>query len=151
MPKNPSPSQAPARPPLRRRTLKIFIAAGVVSLALIVYLVTFLHPLPPRRITLATGPEGSSYAYFGKRYKILLAKEGIEVDLRPTNGGLDNLKLLRDPHSGVEAGFVEGGVASDTDSPVLLSLGTLGYEPVWFFTHKAVTDRALFALRGKKQ
>ncbi|HJT25460.1 MAG TPA: TAXI family TRAP transporter solute-binding subunit [bacterium] len=145
-----SPNPVASRPLLRRRTLKIFVAVAVVFLALIVYLVSLLHPLPPSRITLATGPEGSSYAYYGKRYKVLLAKQGIEVDLKPTAGGLENLQLLRDPHSGVQAGFVEGGVASEEDSPQLLSLGTLGYEPVWFFTHRAVTDRTLFTLKGKR-
>lgn len=149
-PKTLSPQPAMSRPPMRRRTLKLFLTGGALLLALIVYLVSLLHPLPPRRIVLATGPVGSSYEYFGKRYKIALAKEGIEVDLKATNGGLDNLKLLRDPHSGVQAGFVEGGVATEEDSPALLSLGTLVYEPVWLFTHKPVTDRALFALRGKK-
>jgi TRAP-type uncharacterized transport system substrate-binding protein len=138
------------RPLFSRRTLSVFIVSALVLLVAVVWLITLLHPLPPRRITMATGPDGSSYAYYGKRYKILLAKEGIDVELKPTAGGLENLKLLRDPNSGVQLGFVEGGVASDTDSPELLSLGTLGYEPVWFFTHKPVTDRALFALRGKR-
>src|SRR5262249_11554638 len=30
------------------------------------------------------------------------------------------------------------------------SLGTIGYEPVWLFTHLPVTDRALFTLKGKR-
>jgi hypothetical protein len=41
-------------------------------------------------------------------------------------------------------------VASDADSPALLSLGTLGYEPVWFFSRKVATDRGLFAFRRKR-
>ncbi len=45
---------------------------------------------------------------------------------------------------------MEGGVATDTDSPALVSLGTLGYEPVWFFSRKVATDRILFALQGKR-
>lgn len=150
MPRKPFKDQPTARPAIRRRTFRILLAGTLILLIALVWLISLMHPLPPRRIVLATGPEGSSYAYYGKRYKILLAKEGIEVDLKTTNGGLENLKLLRDPNSGVQAGFVEGGVASDTDSTDLLSLGTLGYEPVWLFTHKAVTDRALFALRGKR-
>lgn len=138
------------RPLFSRKALSIFIVAALVLLVAVVWAITLLHPLPPHRITLATGPDGSSYAFYGKRYKILLAKEGIDVELKPTNGGLENLKLLRDPNSGVQLGFVEGGVASDTDSPALLSLGTLGYEPVWLFTHKPVTDKALFTLKGKR-
>ncbi len=149
-----------ANPPLRkpnlgkplfsRKTLVSLLVIGSILLVSVVWLVNRLHPLPPHRITLATGPEGSSYAFYGKRYKILLAKEGIDVELKATNGGLDNLKLLRDPHSGVEAGFVEGGVATEADGQDLDSLGTIGYEPVWLFTHIPVTDKALFALKGKR-
>lgn len=99
---------------------------------------------------MATGPDGSSYAYYGKRYKILLAKSGIEVKLVPTAGGVENLKFLRDPNSGIDTGFVEGGVATEDDSPALVSLGTLGYEPLFFFSHKLATDRVLYELLGKR-
>ena len=108
-----------------------------------------LHPLPPRTVTLVTGPEGSAYENYGKRYKILLAKEGIEVRLVPTLGGRDNLNRLRDPKSGVQIGFVEGGVADEDDASALVSLGTIGYEPMWFFSRKIVTDKVLEALKGK--
>ena len=129
---------------------RVFLVSLALIMIAIVWFFSSIHPLPPRTITLATGEEGSSYAWWGKRYKQLLAKEGINLVLRPTAGGVENLKLLRDPKSGVQAGFVEGGVASDTDSPALVSLGTLGYEPMWFFSRKAATDRGLFTLHGKR-
>lgn len=138
------------RPAMSRKTFTTLLVATGIALVAVIWLVSLLHPLPPRRITMATGPDGSSYAYFGKRYKILLAKQGIEVDLRNTAGGVENLNLLRDPHSGVQVGLVEGGVASDTDSPELVSLGTVGFEPLWFFSRKFATDRGLFDLKGKK-
>ena len=133
-----------------RKTLKILLISGIILLVGIFWIISATQPLPPRRITLATGPEGSSYAYFGKRYKILLAQHGIELNLIPTAGGVENLKLLRDPKSGVQLGFVEGGVAAETDSPELVSLGTLGYEPMFFFSRKLASDRVLYALKGKR-
>ena len=133
-----------------RKTLRIILISLTLLVIGIVWLISVTHPLPPHTITMATGPEGSTYAYWGKRYKILLAKEGIDLVLKPTAGGVENLNLLRDPKSGIQLGFVEGGVAADTDSPALVSLGTLGYEPVWFFSRKIVTDRILFALQGKR-
>ncbi len=138
------------RPIPPRKIVKTVIIFALVIIAAIFWLFSAIHPLPPRTITMATGPEGSSYAWWGKHYKILLAKEGIDLILRPTAGGVENLKLLRDSHSGVQLGFVEGGVASDTDSPALVSLGTLGYEPVWFFSRKVTSDLGLFAFRGKR-
>ncbi len=137
-------------PNLSRKAMTIIAIATVIILAGIVWLCSRLHPLPPRTVTMATGPEGSSYNYFGKRYQQLMAKEGIKVILVPTAGGVENLTKLRDPKSGVEIGFVEGGIADDTDSPSLVSLGTVCYEPMWLFSRKPTSDRVLFALEGKR-
>jgi len=136
-------------PNLSRKAMTIIAIATAIILAGVVWLCTLLHPLPPHTIVMATGPEGSSYAFFGKRYQILMAKEGIKVVLVPTAGGVENLAKLRDPKSGVEIGFVEGGIADDSDSPALVSLGTICYEPMWLFSRKPTTDRVLFALEGK--
>jgi TRAP-type uncharacterized transport system substrate-binding protein len=135
--------------PPRKTSMAILIATVIIIIGLL-WLFSAMHPLPPRTITMATGPAGSSYEYFGKRYKLALAKYGIELRLVPTVGGVENLKLLRDPKSGVQLGFVEGGVAKEDDDQVLDSLGTVGYEPVFFFSHKLGTDRILYAMQGKK-
>jgi TRAP-type uncharacterized transport system substrate-binding protein len=137
-------------PNFSRKAMTMIVIATVIILALIVWLCSLLHPLPPHTVTMATGPEGSSYNYFGKRYQILLAKEGIKVVLVPTAGGVENLAKLRDPKSGVDIGLVEGGIADDSDSPALVSLGTICYEPMWLFSLKPTTDRVLFALEGKR-
>jgi TRAP-type uncharacterized transport system substrate-binding protein len=137
-------------PNLSRKAMSLIVIATVIILAGVVWLCTLLHPLPPHTVVMATGPEGSSYAYFGKRYQILMAKQGIKVILIPTAGGVENLAKLRDYHSGVEIGFVEGGIADDSDSPALVSLGTVCYEPMWLFSRKPASDRVLFALEGKR-
>lgn len=136
--------------PPPRATATGLIVSLLLIVALIVLLFSFLHPLPPRTITMACGPEGSSYAIFGKRYQQLLARDGIQLRLVATAGGVDNLARLRDPKSGIQLGFVEGGVASESDGPELVSLGTLGYEPMWFFSRKVASDRGLVAFRGKR-
>jgi|SRR5665213_1006825 len=137
-------------PNLSRKAMTIIVIATVIILAGIVWLCTLLHPLPPHAVTMATGPEGSSYNYYGKRYQQLMAKEGIRVVLVPTAGGVENLAKLRDSKSGVDIGLVEGGIAAETDSPELVSLGTICYEPMWLFSRKPSTDRVLFALEGKR-
>lgn len=108
-----------------------------------------LHPLPPRSLSMACGPKGSSYYIFGKRYQRLLAKQGIDLKLVETAGGVENLNKLRDPKSGIDIGFVEGGIATEDDDQYLMSLGTVSYEPMWCFTRKASSDR-LLSLKGKK-
>jgi TRAP transporter TAXI family solute receptor len=114
----------------------LIASAGPVVFLVIGLLVAaywWLDPQPPKRVTLATGPAGSAYAEFGKRYASALKANGIEVEIKPTDGSLDNLTLLRS--GGADVGFVRGGSADAvTDEQAgLTSLGSLFYEPLWFF------------------
>ena len=68
----------------------------------------WLQPSPPRRVVLATGVAQGAYAEFGKRYAAALARHGITVELRHTQGSAENLALLR-ADSGVDIAFVQGG------------------------------------------
>ena len=105
-------------------TVVILLAAGI-------YVV---ETLPPRRIVMATGAQGGAYHELGIRYRQLLAEAGIELQLLPTTGAIENLMRLRDPRSGVDVGFIQGGTTTQKESPGVESLGTLFYEPLWFFT-----------------
>ena len=98
-----------------------------------------LDPTPDKRIVIATGPEEGAYIEFAKRYQPLLRSHGLVVELRTTQGSAENLALLRDPQSGVDAAFVQGGVDSvDTGgSGMVASLGSVAYEPVWLFCREA--------------
>jgi len=104
--------------------------------ALIVGAYWWIDPQPPKTVRLATGPEGSSYALFGKRYQEQLKTRKIEVQLIPTAGSAENLQLLREGKADVA--FVRGGTGEYTDDDDdLLSLGSLFYEPLWIFYKKA--------------
>jgi TRAP-type uncharacterized transport system substrate-binding protein len=92
-----------------------------------------LRPLPGRDLTLATGPPDSVYARVGERYRQILARDGVRLRLVPTNGAIENLKLLKDPHSGVDAAFVLAGTIKEDQAPDLESLGTVFYEEAWVF------------------
>jgi len=118
-------------------TMGPFILIGV---ALLVGAWLWLDPTPPRHVVLATGPEGSAYAQFGKRYAAELRRYGIEVQLQPTNGSRENLRMLHDTKKSIDFGFVQGGsgeAAAQLDQKEgetpLVSLGSLFYEPVWIF------------------
>lgn len=134
-------------PRLLRHTLlsarDLLASAGpliVLGALLLAAAYAWLQPMPPRRVVLATGPENSAYAEFGKRYAQELARFGVTVELRGTQGAAENLRLLRDETQRVDLAFVQGG-ASDAlyavddahDGAELASLGALFYEPVWLF------------------
>lgn len=95
--------------------------------------ITFLGPLPPRVVVMTTGPEGSPHHMFATRYQKILAREGIELRLVTSKGVVENLLRLRDPDSEVSVGFVLGGTTNETESPELVSLGTVFHEPLWIF------------------
>jgi hypothetical protein len=113
----------------------LIASAGPVVFLVIGLLIAaywWLEPQPPKHVSLATGPAGSAYAEFGMRYAAALKANGIEVELKPTDGSQDNLQLLRS--GGADVGFVRGGSADPTDEEAgLTSLGSLFYEPLWFF------------------
>ena len=136
---------------LLKRTGLIWSIVGLVLVVVVsVAIVAILNPPPPRTVVMTTGPQGSAYAEFGERYRALLAKEGIELQLRPSAGAVENLGHLRDPRSGVDVGFVQGGIGNLQQSADLVSLGTLFYEPLWFFYRNVQLDRGLSGLRGKR-
>lgn len=121
----------------------LLVAAGPFLLLVLVLLVAayfLLDPAPPRRVVLATGPENSAYAEFGKRYAAELKRYGIEVALRATEGSARNLRYLRDAREDVDLAFVQGGSseavrAADEDKSgvPLVTLGSVFFEPVWVF------------------
>ncbi|MBA3625776.1 MAG: C4-dicarboxylate ABC transporter substrate-binding protein, partial [Methylibium sp.] len=120
----------------------------LIALALLVLAYWALDPTPPKKVTLATGPEQGAYAEFGQRYKAHLQRFGIEVELRPTQGSSENLKLLQDPESNVDFAFVQGGAGrlrrnDEGPPPDLVSLGSLFYEPVWLFYREAAAKEKL--------
>jgi len=92
-----------------------------------------LRPLPDLHLVIATGPPGSSYAHFAQEYREILAREGIALQVVTTRGAVENVRLLSNPHSEVDVGFVQAGTVDPKQSPDLVSLGTLFYEPIWVF------------------
>jgi TRAP-type uncharacterized transport system substrate-binding protein len=125
------------------------VSAGpfiVLAVALLVLAYWWLDPNPPKRVTLATGPAQSAYEEFGKRYAKILATEGIEVVLLPSQGSAHNLQLLREGKA--DLGFVQGGTSDikATDAENLTSLGSLFVEPLWLFYREEAEKKA-----GKNQ
>jgi TRAP-type uncharacterized transport system substrate-binding protein len=122
--------------------------AGVIAIALVASLFV-AETLPPSTIVMATGAKGGANYELGLRYRSILAQSGVKLQLVPTAGSLDNLARLRDPKSGVGVGFIQGGTVSQDDSAGLASLGTIFYEPLWFF-YRSEIGAGMQALRGRR-
>lgn len=112
------------------------VSFGPIILLILVgaWLVIWLiRPAPPSSITIAAGPKDSNFWRVAERYKALLARDGIRLDIIETGGSLDNLKRLADPDQNVDVGFVQGGLAGAVPAESLaplVSLGSISYVPV---------------------
>jgi len=125
------------------------VTIAVTAGAIVCAAVFLLSTMPPRSIAMATGPEGGGYYEIGRQYQALLARTGVELRLVATAGSVENLALLRDPHSGVSIALVHGGSVGEAAGE-LESLGTLFYEPLWILHRGGLEGATLAALRGRK-
>ena len=125
-----------------------FAIAGMVVI-LLGASIFIVETLPPHTIVMATGPEGGAYFEVGKLYRAALGDD-VEVRLVPTAGSLESLALLLDPHSGVSVALVQGGTVGAKNTSELESLGTLFYEPLWWFRRSEIRDVGVAGLLGRK-
>jgi TRAP-type uncharacterized transport system substrate-binding protein len=126
------------------------ILAAILCIAGLTWLgMAYLIPAPPSQITIVTSPEGEHYHVLGTRYKGILAETGIKVELRLTDGAKENLRLLNDPNSGIQIGFMQGGISNSRLAPDLMSLGRIDHQIFWLFSlGGTLTD--LSQLKGKR-
>ncbi len=112
----------------------------------------YAKPAPPDRVLMATGSQGGSYEVIAEKYVKFFAENGVKLELTRTLGAENNIARLSDPHDPLQAAFVQGGLVNDQNSKNLLSLGSIGFEPVWFFYRSdAFTGENLLTLDFIKQ
>jgi len=111
----------------------------------------YADPPPPRRVSIATGSAGGSYEILGKKYAEYFAKKGVTLDLVATDGAQENINRLVDKKDPVQAAFVQAGVTRPKDiTRGIQSLGSIAYDPIWFFYRGQEINSADFEeLRGK--
>ena len=110
----------------------------------------FVQPAPPHKLVMSSGAEGGAYERFAVEFRDILARDGIEVELRASAGSVENLKRLKDESSGVSVGFVQGGIATSDDGADLMSLASLYYEPLWVFYRSGPEHTRVRDFRGKR-
>ena len=114
----------------------------------------FVEPAPPTKIVITTGSDSGAYYQFANRYAAILARNGITLEVKTSAGSLQNIERLKNDEA--QVGFVQGGVVELPDDPDgeedsgLLSLGSVFYEPVWFFYRGEKRLDRLTELSGKR-
>lgn len=106
----------------------------------------FVEPAPPTDLTISTGSKEGAYYANALKYKELLAKQGITLNIQTSAGSTENLQRLIANET--DLALVQGGLTA-ADSK-LQSLGSLYYEPTWIFHQKDQPLNKLTDLAGKK-
>jgi hypothetical protein len=115
----------------------------------IVLLFYTARPIPPSTVVMATGESQSINDQLGQWYKDFFAEHGVDLVLVPSHGSIDNLGLLE--RGEVDAAFTQAGMAIPR-SAHLYSLGSVQYEPLWFFFRGNVDlENAAMSFLSNKQ
>jgi len=124
----------------------LYVPALLVTLIGFVVAYQFVEPAPPDRLTLATGGPDGAYHQFGQRYREILARHGITLELRSTAGSVENLALLSAGE--VDAALLQSGIADPRRADGMMALGSLYHEPLWVFVRSGSGYADLRDLRG---
>lgn len=124
-----------------------------LALLLVWLLFRFLDPAPPKVLVMTTGSESGSYHQFGLAMQQELAKQNLELQLRPSRGSLDNLKRLTDGSGEAQLGLIQSGteqLLAPAQRSQLIGLAALYHEPLWLFQRQDVNITQLSDLQDKR-
>jgi TRAP-type uncharacterized transport system substrate-binding protein len=117
---------------------KLFALFGLTVLIILAGWLAFalLPSVPQRSVVMAMYPEGSLSAELARHYQGILVRKGINLELKASAGAVESVALLKNPKSGITIALVPGGITTEEESPELVSLGTLFYQPLWVFSNR---------------
>ena len=117
-------------------SLILFMTLMLAFVVLVcVALFTFFNSAAPTTLTMTSGQEGSIFQKYALQYKKILAREGVNLTILPSDGSIENLNKLSDKHVNIEIGFVQSGIAQSAKLDKLMSLGSIAYQPIMVFYH----------------
>ncbi|MGA6942239.1 MAG: hypothetical protein WBZ27_09540 [Pseudolabrys sp.] len=116
-----------------RSPLIIVILSAAIVVAALYVTYRLVDPLPPRHFVIAAGAAGSGYDNFARQYARILARHGVELEIRNFAGAVENLDRLRDPASGVQAAVATFGVTQPADADIFYSLGGIFDAAIFIF------------------
>src|SRR5262245_61319440 len=124
------------------------LAACVIAALYVTY--RLVDPLPPRHFAIAAGMAGSGYDNFARQYARIFARYGVELQIRNSIGAVENLDLLRDPASGVQAAITTFGFTNQADADMLYSLGGIFDAAIFILYSNAEPITQFAQFRGKR-
>jgi TRAP-type uncharacterized transport system substrate-binding protein len=131
-------------------TFVVALLSTAVALVVFYVLYWLIDPRPPRRFVMAAGMAGSGYENIAKKYAQIISRQGVELEIRNAAGAVENLDLLRDPASGVQAALTTFGFTQPADADALYSLGGVFDSAIFVFYRNAEPISHFAQFRGKR-
>ncbi len=128
----------------------IVLSLAAIAIAVLYVIYSWVDPLPPRHLAIAAGPTGSGYDNAARRYARILARHRVQLEVRNAAGAVEDLELLREPASGVQAAVTAFGVTRPSDTDSFYSLGGIFDAPVFIFYRAAEPITRFAQFRGKR-
>jgi TRAP transporter TAXI family solute receptor len=147
----PPESLSPKSDPLLRERSEFWAFFGpglAITLLGFILAYSFVGPPPPKRLRFAGGSSWGAYYKFAQRYRDVLARQGLQVEVLETQGSTENLQLLVQDKADIA--FVQGGLTIDDPKVELEALGSVYFEPMWLFVRSKSIPRELDQLAGKR-
>src|SRR6266568_1431065 len=128
----------------------IVLSLAAIAIAVLYVIYSWVDPLPPRHLAIAAGPTGSGYDNGARRYSRILARHRVQLEVRNAAGAVEDLEILREPASGVQAAVTAFGVTRPSDTDSFYSLGGIFDAPVFIFYRAAEPITRFAQFRGKR-
>ena len=133
------------------RPLAIVITSAAILLAALYLTYRLIDPLPPRHFIIAAGMSrirdtitlrGNTRAYWHAMV--------FKLEIRNAAGAVEDLELLRDPGSRVQAALTTFGLTGPADEKTLYSVGGIFDAAIFIFYRNAEPITQFAQFRGKR-
>ncbi len=111
--------------------MRLWIALTTLTMAVCMSLVLYML-LPPTKLVFAAGTPGGAYALMAQRYKDILSRDNIDVEIVYTQGSMDNAMLMSSGH--VDATLLQAGILTLPETAE--AIGGVFFEPMIFLVRK---------------
>ena len=132
------------------KPLVIVLPWTAIVLAVLYIIYQLVDPLPPRRFAIAAGIPGTGYDVLARQYALILARDGVDLEVHNYASAIEHFDVLRDATSPVQAALTTFGFTQPSDAATLYSLGGISDTAIFLFYKNAEPITRFAQFRGKR-
>ena len=132
------------------KPLVIVLPWAAIVLVVLYIIYRLVDPLPPRHLAIAAGIPGTGYDVLARQYALILARDGVDLEVRNYASAIEHFDVLRDAASPVQAALTTFGFTQPSDAATLYSLGGISDTAIFLFYKNAEPITRFAQFRGKR-